>query len=153
MFKRLLKSIKNKSSENSSSANSENHKKGHELLSIKLYFAVFAALLVMIFINIGISRLPLPGFWVTLLLLIVAMIQMVLVAVFFMELIHEDKFYSFVFGSAILFMLLFFTITLLELRGRDYFHKDEGIRVLRGVDQNGNYSPAGPKFDNEQEKK
>lgn len=151
MFKRALKSVKNSSSENSSSSNSDDHqnKNDHGLLPIKLYVGVFLALLVMIFINIGISKLPIPGFWVTSSLITVSILQTILVAVFFMELIHEDKFYSFVFGSAILFMLLFFAITLSELRGRNFFHKDEGIKVMRGIDQNGNFAPGGPKLDGE----
>ena len=150
MFKCFLKSLKNNSSENSSS-NNTNHNKDeqHGLLPVRLYIGIFIALLVMIFINIGISKLPIPGFWMTFALLSVSILQTVLVAVFFMELIHEDKFYSFVFGSAILFMLLFFIITLGDLRGRDFFHKDEGVKVMRGIDQNGNFAPGGPKLDGE----
>ncbi len=150
MFKLDLKSIKNSSSENSSSSNTDHHNKNdHGLLPIKLYIGVFLALLFMIFINIGISKLPIPGFWVTFSLITVSILQTILVAVFFMELIHEDKFYSFVFGSAILFMLLFFVITLGDLRGRDFFHKDEGVKVMRGIDQNGNFAPGGPKLNGE----
>lgn len=89
----------------------EEHEHTH-LLPIKLYLGVFFALLVMIFVNIGISKLPFSPFWTTVLLISVAIVQTILVAMFFMELVHEDKFYSFVFGSSILFMLLFFTITL-----------------------------------------
>lgn len=117
MFKFFLKSVKNKSSENSTSSN-ENHKKDeHGLLPIRLYLAVFFILLIMIFMNIAISKLPISTFWMTAALIFVATIQTILVAVFFMELVHEDKFYSFVFGSSILFMLLFFAITLGEIRG------------------------------------
>jgi len=149
MFKHFLKSIKSNSSEHSSS----NHDKEHRLLPVKLYLVIFLALLLMIFLNIGISKLPIPGGWITASLLTVSTIQTILVVLFFMELIHEDKFYAFVFGSAILFMILFFSITLLELNGRDFFNKIEGIKVLRGIDQNGNYAPSGPKFEKEQEKK
>lgn len=134
----------------------DNQKMKHEhshLLPIKTYLKVFFALLGMIFINIGISKLPLSPFWTTVALLCVAFVQTILVLLFFMELIHEDKFYSFVFGSSALFILLFFTITLFELRGRDFFAQEEGIRVMREYDQGGNFAPAGPKIQNEQEKK
>ena len=136
-------------SDNFSSNNVPLKKEEPQLLPIKLYLGVFTTLLIMIFINIGISKLPIPAFWMTCALLFVAVIQMILVAVFFMELIHEDKFYSFIFGSAILFMLLFFVVTLGDLRGRDFFNKDEGIKVMRGIDQNGNFAPGGPKFEKE----
>lgn len=148
MFKNLKKSYSNDNPDNSS----DHDKKEHGLLPIKLYIAIFTVLLLMIFVNIGIAHLPIPSIWKTIFLLIIALIQTILVAVFFMELIHEDKFYSFVFGSAILFMLLFFTITLAELSGRDFFHKNEGIKILRGVDQKGNFAPGGPKLEHKAEK-
>lgn len=135
---------------------SDNKKMKHEhahLLPIKTYLKVFFALLGMIFINIGISKLPLSPFWTVVALLCVAFVQTILVLLFFMELIHEDKFYSFIFGSSVLFMLLFFTITLFELRGRDFFAQEEGIRVMREYDQGGNFAPSGPKIQKEQEKK
>ncbi|WP_397599841.1 cytochrome C oxidase subunit IV family protein [Silvanigrella sp.] len=155
MFDNLKKSFSKSNSENSS----DHEKKEHGLLPVKLYLAIFTVLLLMIFVNVGIAHLPIPSLWKTILLMTVALIQTILVAVFFMELIHEDKFYSFVFGSAVLFMLLFFTITLAELSGRDFFHKNEGIKILRGVDQKGNFAPGGPKLEhsteqnNEHEKK
>lgn len=148
MFKSYIKSLKNQSSEFSSKG--EHNDSHHEVLPIKIYLTVFFALLIMIFINIGISKLPISSFWVTFLLITVAVVQTILVSVFFMELIHEDKFYSFVFGSAILFMILFFVITLGDLRERDFFHKDEGVKVLRGIDQNGNFAPGGPKLNKEE---
>lgn len=123
------------------------------LLPIKTYLKVFFALLAMIFVNIGISQLPLSPFWTTVCLIFVAIIQTLLVAVFFMELIHEDRFYSFVFGSSILFMMLFFVITLFELRSRDFFAQDEGIKIMRKYDQGGNFAPDGPKIKQEEEKK
>ena len=149
MLRNFLKSEQKHSSNHSSSNKSEHNKDKHELLPVKLYLAVFLALLVMIFINIGISKLPIPSFWMTFALISVSIVQTILVGLFFMELIHEDKFYSFVFGSAILFMILFFVITLGDLRGRDFFHKNEGIKVMRGIDQNGNFAPGGPKLEHE----
>lgn len=124
----------------------------HHLLPIKTYLKVFVALLFMIFVNIGISKLPIPSFWMVVGLVSVAIVQTILVAVFFMELIHEDRFYAFVFGSSILFMLLFFVITLFELRGRDFFSQDEGIKVMRQYDQGGNFAPNGPKLPKEEKK-
>lgn len=145
MFKNLKKSFLKSESDDSSG----HQGKEHGLLPVKLYLAIFTLLLLMIFVNIGIAQLPIPSFWKTFILISVALVQTILVAVFFMELIHEDKFYTFVFGSAILFMLLFFTITLAELSGRDFFHKNEGIKILRGVDQKGNFAPGGPKIEHE----
>lgn len=149
----MFKNFKNFTSKSNSGNSSGANNGGHGLLPVKLYVAIFAILLIMIFVNVGISFLPIPGIWKLASILFVSLVQTILVAVFFMELIHEDKFYSFVFGSAVLFMLLFFVITLAELSGRDFFHKNEGIRVLREIDQNGNYAPGGPKLEKSHEKK
>jgi caa(3)-type oxidase subunit IV len=143
MFKSFFTKINTQSPENYTSGGNKHDE--HQLLPVSLYLKIFFALLAMIFINIGISKLPIPGLYITGLLIFVALVQTVLVAMFFMELIHEDKFYTFVFASSILFMLLFFVISLAELNGRDFFHKVEGIKYLREVEQNGNFAPHGPK--------
>ncbi|MES2614280.1 MAG: cytochrome C oxidase subunit IV family protein [Bdellovibrionota bacterium] len=122
-----------------------NHEEQH-LFSVKFYVKIFFILLVMIFMNMGISKLPLPNEWVTFLLLVVATTQAVIVSLFFMELIHEDKFYSFIWAGAILFMVLFFIITLFELNGRGAFDKMEDIHYMRSIDLNNNYAPSGPEM-------
>ncbi len=116
----------------------------HHLLPVSLYYKIFGLLLAMIFLNMGIAHLPLPGAWMTFLLVSVSVVQTILVILFFMELIHEDKFYLFVFGSAILFMILFFAMTITELGGRGAVDGHEDIHYMRAVDLNGNYAPAGP---------
>ena len=120
------------------------NKEEQHLFSVKFYVKIFTILLVMIFMNIGISKLPLPNEWITFLLLAVATTQAVIVCLFFMELIHENKFYSFVWGGAVLFMIFFFVITLFELNGRGAFDKVEGIKYMHQVDQNNNFAPGGP---------
>ena len=121
-----------------------NKEEEQHLFSVKFYVKIFTILLVMIFMNVGISQVPLPSEWITFLLLAVATTQAVIVCLFFMELIHENKFYSFVWGGAVLFMIFFFVITLLELNGRGAFDKMEGIKYMRKVDNNNNFAPAGP---------
>lgn len=129
----------------SASKNNEHNEEQH-LYSVKFYLKIFFILLAMIFLNMGISKLPLPNEWVTFFLITVAFVQAVLVCLFFMELAHEHKFYSFVWGSSILFMILFFVITLAELRGRAAFDKTEDIRYMRQIDMNNEFAPAGPEM-------
>lgn len=138
-----------------SSHDNSNHTNNAEqhLLPVKVYVKVFFILLAMIFANIGISKLPIPNEVATGLLLFVAFIQAVLVCVYFMELIHEDKFYSFAWIGAILFMILFFVVTLLELNGRAAFDKIEGIKYMRQIDLNNNFAPAGPEMKQSQQEK
>lgn len=114
------------------------------VLSLKLYFRIFALLLGFFFVNISIYLANIPAPYSLILLLTVASIQSILVVLFFMELIHDDKFYFFIFISCILFIILFLAISLAEITGRNFFHPDEGAHVLRGFDQQGVYAPAGP---------
>ena len=114
------------------------------LFSVQFYVKIFLILLAMIFLNIGIAQLPLSHEFITFLLLSVATGQAVRVSLFFMELIHEDKFYLFIWCSAILFMILFFVITLFELSGRGAFDSSETIQYMRSVDKGGVYAPDGP---------
>ena len=115
------------------------------LFSVKFYLKMFSLLVVFLFVNIFVHLSGIPTPYNTLLLLIVASIQSLIVAFFFMELIHEDKFYLFVFGSCVLFIILFVAISLVEIPGRSFFHPDEGAHILRGYDQQGVYAPALPK--------
>ena len=151
----MLKTSKNSNNQlnadNSSSNQDHSKNSEHGLLPVRLYIGIFIVLLSMIFMNIGISMLPIPSIWIISLLIFIAVVQTILVSVFYMELIHEDKFYSFIFGSAVLFMLLFFAITLGEIRGRDFFTATEGVKMMRGVDQNGNFAPGGPKIEKKSE--
>lgn len=124
--------------------NNQKQPQSHGPLPVRLYLKIFFALLVMIFINMGVAHMPLPNEVITCVLIFISFVQAVLVAVFFMELIHEDKFFSFVFGSAVLFMLLFFLVSLLEVRTRDRFDQTEGSKFMRQIDQGGNFAPGGP---------
>jgi hypothetical protein len=123
-----------------------NNQDQHQLFSVKFYVKIFFILLAMIFVNMAIAHLPLPNEVITFLLIVVATIQSVIVCLFFMELIHEDKFYMFIWGGAVLFMILFFIITLLELHGRGAFDKYEDIHYMRKIDKGDNYAPAGPEM-------
>ena len=128
--------------------NEENH-----LFSVQFYVKIFLILLFLIFVNVGISRLPLPNHILTILLLVVATIQAALVCLYFMELVHENKFYSFVWVSAILFMILFFVITLLELNSRGEFNHLESIHYMRQIDKNNVFAPGGPEALNQSSEK
>lgn len=109
-------------------------------LYLKIFFLIFALLGINLFVYIT-NIIPQYSTWI---FLTVASIQTLLVVLFFMELIHEDKFYFFIFISCILFVLLFVVISLIEIPGRNFFHLDEGVHVLRGYDQQGIYAPSAP---------
>jgi caa(3)-type oxidase subunit IV len=116
------------------------------VLPLKTYFAVFFVLLFFIFFNVGVSFLSLSRFWTYFIVISVSVFQTGLVALFFMELIHEEKFFSFIFLSTLLFMLLFLVVSLFELNYRDQFHVEEDIYALRQSPESSGFAPKGPKL-------
>lgn len=117
----------------------------HHVFSVKFYLKMFGLLVAFFVLNIFIFKSSISAPYNTILLLSVAIIQAGIVAFFFMELIHEEKFFTFIFLSTILFIILFLGISLLEIPARNFFHPDEGAHILRGYDQEGVYAPAMPK--------
>lgn len=115
-----------------------------QVLPIKLYLKIFFVLLSFLGINIFVYVSNILPQYSTMFFLCVASIQTLLVVLFFMELIHEDKFYFFIFISSVLFILLFVVISLVEIPGRNFFHSDENVHMLRGYDQQGVYAPSSP---------
>lgn len=115
-----------------------------QVLPLTLYLKVFFLIFALLGVNLAVyitNIFPQYNIWI---FLSVASVQTLLVVLFFMELIHEDKFYFFIFISSVLFILLFIVISLVEISGRNFFHIDEDVRVLREYDQNGMYAPSAP---------
>jgi caa(3)-type oxidase subunit IV len=116
------------------------------VLPVSIYLKVFVLLLILIGVNTGISQIPGLSSTASLVLcMLVSLVQTVLVATFFMELVHESKFFSFVFASSALFIVLFMAVTLFELNYRDMFVPMEGIRVMKDVDKVNRYSQDMPR--------
>lgn len=122
-----------------------------QVLPIKLYLKIFFLIFALLGVNLFVYLTHILPQYNTAIFLSVASVQTLLVVLFFMELIHEDKFYFFIFISCILFILLFVIISLLEIPGRNFFHVDEGVHVLRGYDQQGVYAPSAPTLNNSKE--
>ena len=114
------------------------------VLPIKLYLRVFGLLIAFFVLSILIYKSGFSSTTNLILLMTTATVQAVMVVVFFMELIHEDKFYAFAFGGSVFFMLLFLFVCLAEIPGRNFFNPEEGVHTLRGYDRSGVYAPAGP---------
>lgn len=98
---------------------SKNHdiSTGH-VLPLKVYFGVFFALLVLTVVTVGVSVLALPPPFAIIVALLVAFVKATLVVMFFMHLLYDDKFYTFSFIGSILFVLLFFAFTLVDISSR-----------------------------------
>lgn len=102
----------------------------HHVLPLWIYFAVYGALLVLTFITVGVSYLNL-GSSAIVAALVVAIIKASLVAGYFMHLRYDDRFNSVIFVASILFVLLFFSFTFIDLTSRGLINPVEDNFVLR----------------------
>lgn len=103
---------------------------------VSLYFAVFGALLVLTVVTVLVSVADLGTFALAA-ALIVATMKASLVCVFFMHLLHDDRFNTFIMVSTIFFIFLFFAFTLLDIntRGRiDAMEANEFYRFQRNLE-------------------
>lgn len=102
-----------------------NEYKDH-VLPLKLYFGIAAALFVLTGATVGISYIHL-GPWNAVAAIGIASVKASLVALFFMHLKYDNKFYMFVFSAAIFFVALFITLTMFDtLRRADIYQLKSG---------------------------
>ena len=68
------------------------------LLSVETYLKVFGVLLFLIFLNIAVAKIPgLSSFLSIFFALTISTVQMIVIVLFFMELIHENRFYLLIY--------------------------------------------------------
>jgi len=99
------------------------HESHHHVMPLKTYFTVFGALIFLTVItvlvsyaNLGPASLPVAMF--------VALIKAGLVVGFFMHLKYDDRFNAFVFFSTLLFIAIFFALTLADISTRDAMQQE-----------------------------
>ena len=85
---------------------------------LPIYFGVFGALLVLTVVTVLVSLLGLPPVPSLIVAILVALVKASIVALWFMHLISEERFYSFILLSTVFFMSLFFVLTLVDLSVR-----------------------------------
>jgi cytochrome c oxidase subunit 4 len=98
------------------------------VLPVSLYLKVFAALIALTGVTVGVSYANLGAASIGAALL-VALIKGGFVAGFFMHLRYDLRFYSLVFFSTLLFIGLFFLLTFVDLSTRDAINLEEGTFV------------------------
>jgi len=95
------------------------------VMPLSVYFTVFGMLLVLTAVTVGVSLLALPSPYAALVALGVATIKASLVALYFMHLRYDDKFYTFIFLVSLLFVTLFFSLTMLDMSSRGFVQPDQ----------------------------
>ncbi|MCZ7587027.1 MAG: cytochrome C oxidase subunit IV family protein [Deltaproteobacteria bacterium] len=103
---------------------------GHHVLPLKVYFGVYGALLVLTVVTVMVSYMDL-GSSAIVVALVVAIVKAAFVALYFMHLRYDDRFNGLVFLSSVLFLMLFFAFTFIDLTSRGYLIPEEGNFTLR----------------------
>jgi cytochrome c oxidase subunit 4 len=112
-------------SDHSSPDSSELHP---HVLPLKVYFGVWAALLVFTVVTVAVSYFDF-GEANIVIALVIAMFKAGLVATFFMHLKYDDKLNGVVFGSSLIFVFIFFFLTFGDTRTRGLVDKWQGTFV------------------------
>jgi cytochrome c oxidase subunit 4 len=100
------------------------------VLPVKVYAGIFAVLLVLTGVTVGVSLLEL-GSLAIYVAMAVAIVKGSLVIGYFMHLKFDVRFHAFTFLSSILFLVIFFALTMLDLGSRDAVLEAEGNFALR----------------------
>lgn len=114
----------------------ENPHESHEHISpMSTYMAVFGALLVLTVVTYLVSYADLgPGSLPV--AMVVAFVKASLVVGYFMHLKYEDRLYAFLLACSLLFVGIFFAITLLDINTTDDINAVQGIRYKREMENN-----------------
>jgi cytochrome c oxidase subunit 4 len=105
-------------------------KEEEHVLPVKTYLKVYGALLVLTFVTVQVSLLDLgdPAIFVA---MAVAIVKAALVALYFMHLRYDSGFNRFVFLGSLLFLVIFFVFTLIDLGTRGSVLEEQDNFVLR----------------------
>ena len=101
-----------------------NENKGH-LVSSRVYLRVGIALLILTAITVGVSLIPLGGYNLVI-AMIIATLKALLVALFFMHLLYDDRLYLIILATALATLVLFIVLTLFDTLNRGLLYQEVG---------------------------
>jgi cytochrome c oxidase subunit 4 len=108
--------------------------------SLKLYLAVFFALIAFTLLTVGASNIPLGKFNLVV-AVVIASLKASLVVLFFMHLRYDNKFNAMILVVSLLFIGVFFAYTLNDTDHRGQVDLDQGVKILPAT---GDPAPGGP---------
>ncbi len=97
----------------------------NHVLPLKVYFAVGAALFVLTAITVGVSFIQFGAFNMVIALLIAA-VKATLVALFFMHLFYDNKFFGAILSISLLFVAVFIILTMYDTEKRAAIYQEKG---------------------------
>lgn len=88
---------------------------GHHIIPLKTYLGVFAALLVLTFVTVAVTRFDFGVLANTIIAMAVASVKATFVLAYFMHLKYDDKLYLVGFLSAIFFLVVMYFFSILDI--------------------------------------
>lgn len=102
---------------------SESHSRDH-ILPVRVYLTVFIALLILTAITVTVAQFDLGP--VNLIVAItIAAIKAILVALFFMHLLYDNKMFLVIFSVAVVFLAIFITFTMFDTQYRGIVNPEQ----------------------------
>ena len=93
------------------------HEVSSHVLPLYIYLIVGCGLLVFTLVTVAVSFINLGG-WNVVVAIFIASIKAILVALFFMHLLYDNKFYALIFSFAVLFLAVLIVFTLFDTLNR-----------------------------------
>lgn len=104
---------------------------GPHITPMPIYIGIYATLLVLTVVTVGVSYLGLPSTPSLMVAMGVASFKAFLVAAYFMHLAHDTRFNIFIFVASLWFAASFFTFTFIDLSSRGAILKTQDNFELR----------------------
>lgn len=110
-----------------SHASENTNEVNHEPAPLSRYLLVAGALLTLTAVTVGVALVDFGQPWNLVVAMLVASIKAMLVVMYFMNLLHDhDRLNGVVFGSALLFLAVFFTFTIVDVTTRGDVNPKKG---------------------------
>lgn len=109
------------------------HENHHHVSPVWEFTAVFITLLVLTILTYLVSFAGL-GPWSLPVAMVIAFTKGTLVVLYFMHLMYEDRFYMFLICATILFVSIFFTFTLFDMKTTGELNDEGGIQWKKSVE-------------------
>ncbi len=103
---------------------------GEHVTPLSVYLGVFGALIVLTVVTVGVSELGIPQPYSLILAMIVATFKASLVVTFFMHLLWDERLNTVVFVGTVIFVAIFFSLTMTDLLSRDFLDDGTGNYVM-----------------------
>ena len=98
---------------------SDQHHAHQHIVPVRIYLAVFAVLMLFLFLTVWVAYQPLGNFNL-MVALTIAMIKSILIVMFFMEVKYGSKLLWAFVGSSFVFLMIFFILTMNDYVSRGW---------------------------------